>query len=507
MPPKVILTVIKGKLAGQEYIFSERTTCIIGKRRDCYPQIPDDEEHRNVSRYHCLLDINPPDVRVRDFGSLNGTYVNGRIIGQRAAHQTPEVGAHIVFPEYDLTDGDEIQLKGTVFRVGVVVPVVCDTCAREIPEGEEQQDMTAPSTYRCRDCLEIAETRERDPSAKQSQACANCGIKVLRQGRPNRHGYFVCAECKEDPARILESLLARANACDPQVLVFQNYRIVREVGRGGMGAVYLAQHIGTGKQVALKVMLPETATSEKAIVNFLREVENTKTLKHPNVVEMRDWGFSRGIFFFTLEYCDGGSVDNLMRRRGGTLTVNEAAQITLQALDGLGYAHNAEIPFVRLGDGTIGRGCGLVHRDLSPHNIFLSYLDDTCIAKIGDYGLAKAFDWAGLSGQTRTGATAGKPWFMTRQQILNFKYARPEVDIWAMAASLYCMLTGFYPRDFSRGADPWKAVLQNDPIPIRHRDASIPHRLAEVIDTALIEEPHFHFQTAAAFKQALAEAL
>jgi eukaryotic-like serine/threonine-protein kinase len=138
---------------------------------------------------------------------------------------------------------------------------------------------------------------------------------------------------------------------------------------------------------------------------------------------------------------------------------------------------------------------------LKPSNLFLAKVKDEVIVKIGDYGLSKAFDLAGLSGQSMTGGAAGTPVFMCRQQLLNFKYSKPEVDVWATAACLYNMLTGYFPRNFT--GDPFLAVLQNEPVPIRQRDASIPKELAKVIDLALQEKPQIYFQTAAEFKKAL----
>ncbi len=94
------------------------------------------------------------------------------------------------------------------------------------------------------------------------------------------------------------------------------------------------------------------------------------------------------------------------------------------------------------------------------------------------------------------------PVFIPRQQVLEFKYAKPEVDVWAAAASLYYMLTGDLPRDFS-GNDIFLVVLRNDPVPIRDRDPNIPKKLAEVIDLGLVEKPEIYFKSANQFKQAL----
>lgn len=160
----------------------------------------------------------------------------------------------------------------------------------------------------------------------------------------------------------------------------------------------------------------------------------------------------------------------------------------LQVLDGLDYAHTAK---------------GLVHRDIKPANIFLIVNKGKIVAKLGDYGLGKAFDNAGLSGQTMTGTAMGTPQFMPRQQVLEFKYAQPDVDVWAVAATLYFMLTGTFPRDLTDKVNPMLEILTKPPVPIRNRDAAIPQSLADVIDKALIDNPELHFKSAIAFKQAL----
>lgn len=508
MPSKITLKVLQGALSSSEYVFDETTSCIIGRANDCSPQLPTDEAHRTVSRHHCLLDINPPDIRVRDLGSLNGTYVNGKKIGQREKSMSPEQGAHMALPEHDLKHGDEIQVGNTVFMVEIFIPTQCSECSAEIPEDKKLNAECLPGVFQCESCRKKAEVAQRKVQPKEKpKVCAKCGRDVATEVGENRQGDYVCAQCQKDPLQILKGMLEKAKAGAGDLQPIRGYVVERELGRGGMGLVYLARHESSSELVALKVMLPRVAADERAKQSFLREVENTKALRHRNIVEFREAGCSGGTFFFTLEYCAQGSVDKIMKNRGGKLSVKEAMSIICDVLDGLEYAHNAKIPNVKLKDGRYAEGHGFVHRDLSPHNILLTEIRGASVAKISDYGLGKAFDTAGLSGLTRTGSTAGKPWFMPRQQVVNFKFAGPEVDVWATAACLYNMLTGVFPRDFPRGKDGWQVVLESEAVPIRRRDSSIPSRLAEVIDKALIDRPTIIFKAAADLKKALLVAL
>ena len=118
MSSKITLTITQGKLSGQQYVFASRSTCIVGRNDDCNLQIADKVD-MTISRYHCLLDINPPDIRVRDLGSLNGTFVNGKKIGQRQKEQPAKEALKLNFPEYNLQDGDEIKLGDIFFKIGV----------------------------------------------------------------------------------------------------------------------------------------------------------------------------------------------------------------------------------------------------------------------------------------------------------------------------------------------------------------------------------------------------
>jgi serine/threonine-protein kinase len=494
-PPARVTLTLAGGGPGWQLVFEERTTCIIGRQDDCHPRFPNDDKHRTISRHHCLLDVNPPDICVRDLGSRGGTYVNGLLVDKRPEGMDRDEALKLRFKERNLTNGDELRLcKGgaAVFRVSVTVPTLCASCGTWIPEEARAACERAPGLYQCEAC---AAKPTIEGSQRPLRACAGCGRDVSGDVGTNRHGEFLCAACRQDPERLVRDLQGQARH-KGEVLAIEGYTILTELGRGGMGSVWLARHDSTGRQVAIKVMLPQVAADERAVKRFLHETANTRALNHPNVVRLIDSGYARGMFFMVLDYCEGGSVSGLMQQRGGMLPVDEAAEIALQALEGLHYAHNV-----------FGPGSGLVHRDLKPANLFLSGTGSARVARIGDYGLSKAFDDAGLSGATRTGDIAGTPHFMPRLQVIDFKYARPEVDVWAMAASLYNMLTGAVPRDFPATRDPWLVVLDDPPVPIRRRLASLPEKLAEVIDHALTEEPEIPFKTAAEFKEALENAL
>ena len=119
MSAEVRLTIVQGLQEGKEFVFRQRVIGAIGRGEGCLLRLPGDLAHLDVSRRHCLLDINPPTVRVRDLGSRNGTYVNGMKIGQREHGLRAEAALACEMPERVLEDGDELRVGGTVFRVSI----------------------------------------------------------------------------------------------------------------------------------------------------------------------------------------------------------------------------------------------------------------------------------------------------------------------------------------------------------------------------------------------------
>ncbi len=511
---RVTIQLTAGYGSGKEIVCTEPTVLLFGRAKDCRPRYPR-EGHKSISRHHCLVEINPPDVRIRDLGSLRGTFIDGptrdeagaafavvedRKLGGRPKGSDPD--ARYASPDVELGDGAEVRLTPAAqaaFRVHVYLPARCAACEAAIPDDERGACLQPSGELLCPAC------RRKHTGVKAPlKTCAWCHRGVTGERGANRPGAFVCVRCREKMRTIISDLARQAHEGDPSLRAIRSYVLGDEIGHGGMGAVYLARHERTGELAAIKLMLPSVAASDRAVALFEREIRNTMALQHRHVVRLLDHGFARGAFFMVLEYCDGGSADRLLAERGGPLPVEEAIDIILQALAGLEYAHQAPLPFVRQKGGGFGPGLGLVHRDIKPGNLFLAGQGSNRVVKIGDYGLAKAFDETGLSGATHFGSKApGTLGFMCRQQVIDYQHAPATVDIWALAASLYNLLTDDVPRDFPEGRDPWLVVLEDNPVPIRKRNSRVPRKLAALIDRALVEEPDFAFQSAAEFRAAL----
>jgi len=520
MPANVKLKVIRGEHPEREIDFNERTVCIVGRSSDCALRVTKDAKLKWISRHHCLLDINPPDIRIRDYGSRNGTLVNGEKIGQRSSRQP---NADESFPERDIYHGDIIKLGlGEIeFLVEIFTPQYCCSCDKEV--SEQAACLSHENEVQCTACFSVAQTesfqneapksessqRSQPPPLPRGPRCAQCGENVSDECPNNRKGDYVCLTCRNNPDTVVSRLLMQARQGNDDLKGIRGFVVERELGRGGMGAVYLLKHEVTNEQVALKIMLPRVAADDHATEMFQRETENTKALDHPNIVKLLSRGESDGAFFFTLEFCDVGSLIDIFKERKKPLPIDMLAPFAMQTLDGLTYAHRAKIPNVRMKDGSYRAGKGLVHRDLKPQNIFVKKTDDGLIAKIGDFGLSKAFELAGLSGQTATMRPSGghlaygTPVFMPRAQVRNYKRAQPDVDVWAAAATFYYLLTGYFVRDFPDKREYFQRILRLDAVPIRKRNRKIPRKLAEVIDAALKEDPNPGFKTAAEFKRAL----
>ncbi len=264
------------------------------------------------------------------------------------------------------------------------------------------------------------------------------------------------------------------------------YRVIKVLGEGGMGTVFLAEHTLIKRRVAIKVLHPELATDADVVERFMNEARAAGTLGHPNIVESTDMGFCDGhVPYIIFEYLEGSLLTDEIYRVGG-LPVRRAVWIGQQIASALNTAHNAEI----------------VHRDLKSDNIFLTDKDEALDhVKVLDFGISRFLDHD--DEQTRRGMVMGTPEFMAPEQITDPDSVDRRADIYALGVMMYEMLEARRP--FPSDTDP-RALLHrivHDEPPPMQRDG-IPHALCEMIlEKLLAKDPADRFQTMADVAAAL----
>ncbi|MDX1530072.1 MAG: protein kinase, partial [Rhodothermales bacterium] len=257
------------------------------------------------------------------------------------------------------------------------------------------------------------------------------------------------------------------------------YRVVREVGRGGMGVVVEAHDPRLGRPVALKFLPPGASAEDDA--RFLTEARAASQLDHPHVGTVYDVGQTEdGRRWIAMAYYSGPSLAE--RIAEGPLPVEEAVRLAGEVADGLGAAHAA----------------GLVHRDVKPANVVLTAQGT---AKVLDFGVAKG---AG-EGQTRAGVRFGTLAYMAPEQV-RADAVDARADLWALGVVLYELLTGRLPFDEEDPAALLLAILDREPPPVRALRPEVPEALERVVRQALAKDPARRFATAEAFATALRDA-
>jgi eukaryotic-like serine/threonine-protein kinase len=261
------------------------------------------------------------------------------------------------------------------------------------------------------------------------------------------------------------------------------YQIGARIGAGTFGVVHAATQEDNGTRYAIKLVRVESDDPTK--FEFVaRESKTISALEHVNIVRVIDSGWYGLVLFLIMEFCDDGSAAQLVESRGQPLSPGEAVHIAVDVLNGLAHAHENRI----------------VHRDVKPANILLTKAG---IAKLSDFGLAKNFDMAGLSGLTSKTAIEGTPEFMPPEQVEHFRDVKPTADIWALGASLYYLLSRRYTRDFSDDEHAYEVAYSGRIVPIRERRHDIPARLATIVDRAIAHAPGDRFKSAIEFRDAL----
>ena len=261
------------------------------------------------------------------------------------------------------------------------------------------------------------------------------------------------------------------------------YEIIKSIGEGGMANVYLAYDTILDRNVAIKVLRGDLANDEKFVRRFQREALSASSLSHPNIVAMYDVGEDNGLYYIVMEYVEGKTLKQLLKKRG-SLTLSEAIDIMLQLTDGMAHAHDSYI----------------VHRDLKPQNIMIQ--DDGQI-KITDFGIAMALNSTQL---TQTNSVMGSVHYLPPEQAAG-KGATIKSDIYSMGIIFYELLTGELP---FKGDSAVEIALKQmkEPLPDVHKlNNDIPQSIENIILKATAKNPKNRYDDAKSMHNDLLTAL
>ena len=275
-------------------------------------------------------------------------------------------------------------------------------------------------------------------------------------------------------------------------IIAERYHVLKKLGEGGMGQVYLAEHVKMGRKSAVKVMNPGMVNDADAISRFNREAANASRINHPNVAGIYDFGeTSEGLIYLAMEFIEGESLTSLVEKNGALAPIR-AADIAKQAADGLAVAHDM----------------GIVHRDLKPDNIMIAKnRDGSDCVKVVDFGIAKA---AGAENQkvTKTGLVVGTPEYMSPEQLAGDKLDGRS-DIYSLALVAFNMLTGKLPFEGETAQESMIMRLTDEPksLAVMKPDTSWTPAVQAVMQKALQRKAADRYQKAADFGVALWQAV
>jgi len=284
---------------------------------------------------------------------------------------------------------------------------------------------------------------------------------------------------------ILPALPGLAGAPTPGQRHIGKYVVKRELGRGGMGAVYLAEQPGLGREVAVKELIVNSAADPTALSRFLQEAQVMARTSHPNLVQVHDLEEVGDSKFIILEFVKGRSLRDMLR--AGAIPLPQVFAVMHGILQGLNYAHRHNI----------------VHRDMKPENVLIS---DEGEVKVADFGIARLTDDSGDgSTATKTGTTVGTPQYMSPEQVASSK-VDGRSDLYSTGIMLYEAICGRPPFTAGEGDGPFtlmaKHVQAPPPPPAIHRPDVDPE-LEDVILKSLEKDPEQRYQTGDEFDRAL----
>ncbi len=266
------------------------------------------------------------------------------------------------------------------------------------------------------------------------------------------------------------------------------YRLKQRIGVGGMGEVYLAEHVLLKRPCALKLIRPDKAGDSQALARFEREVKATANLTHWNTIEIYDYGRADdGTFYYVMEYLPGLNLGQLVEMNG-PLPAERVIHLLSQTCEALSEAHAK----------------GLIHRDIKPANIFAANRGGVYdVVKLLDFGLAKPTTSVTESALTMAGSITGSPLFMSPEQAVGDDEPDVRSDIYSLGVVAYYLLTGVTPFQHSRPMQVLMSHARDEPVPLSHHHPEVPADLEQVVLRCLEKDRDHRYQDAESLLHAL----
>ncbi len=382
-----------------------------------------------LSRRHCAVANEAGRLVVEDLGSRNGTFVNGERVVRR-----------------NLRPGDEIEIGES--RVIVRAPRSTETAPRNTTELWRAEGL-----------------------------CMLCGVVIPAEDLASGHAQkaregLICELCLEValvPGRKLGG-----------------YRIIEQIGVGGMAEVYRAEQVSSGRIAAIKTLLDPQNASDNERARFVQEAKASARLEHPNLVRIFDAGEESGIAYIIMECIEGEDLADILDRRG-RLEVTASLDVVLDITAALAYAHSH----------------GVIHRDVKPANIIIDRVWGR--ARLLDLGVAKIHDLSEASRLTQRDMGIGTLEYAAPEQIQSARDVDGRADIYSLGATLYRMIVGVRPFTATRQIDLARAVL-DDPLEWpEFAKGAVPKALRDVIEVAMAKKPRQRHASADDLRAALAK--
>jgi serine/threonine-protein kinase len=274
----------------------------------------------------------------------------------------------------------------------------------------------------------------------------------------------------------------------PGDLLAQKYRVVRSIGRGGMGIVFAATHELLHQTVAIKLLLPELAAHPDAIGRFLNEARASARIHSEHVATVMDVGtLESGAAYMVMEFLEGSDLEAILAA-DGVMSVEKVTQCMLQALEGIAHAH----------------ALGIIHRDLKPSNLFLAARPDGSLSiKVLDFGISKAPRRDDDGAATRTHEMLGSPLFMSPEQVRSAKTVDARSDLWSLGVIMYRLLTGTTPFIGDNFGEVLAAILVQPYTPVTKARPDVPAAFSDVVDRCLERDRDRRYANAAELAMAL----